>query len=223
MAHLSKEQETSRENTLLAAFLLSLWAPLTTGIAVVLSSSITQLADFIRRTVELVALFISWQVFRYLVRRKDASITQKAKVEKIAGYSVAAAMACSSIVMVGLAAGKLNTYQPGGNVYLGMAIAGLGFLTNAWFWRRYTGMTREHYSSVIDIQSQLYRAKAFVDLCVIAALAAVALNPLHITTRYIDLSGSIAVSIYLMWSGVRAARTTMLNASAIANNGELGC
>jgi hypothetical protein len=47
-----------RERTLLVALLLSLWGPLATGLAVLLSQSTTQVADFVRRSVELVALAI---------------------------------------------------------------------------------------------------------------------------------------------------------------------
>ncbi len=206
MTPLSKEQSASREKTLLVAFLLSSWAPLTTGIAVILSNSTTQVADFIRRTAELVALFVSWQVFRYLLRNDKLELSSRAKIEKIAGLSVALALGCSGIVMFVLAISRISTFQPGGNVYLGLVIAVLGLATNTWFWRRYKGMTREHFSPVIDSQVQLYRAKSFVDICVIAALSAIAINPGHIATRYIDISGSVAVSFYLLWSSVNTVR-----------------
>ncbi|KAF0194193.1 MAG: hypothetical protein FD169_1988 [Bacillota bacterium] len=57
MKDLSAAQVASRERTLLIALLLGMWAPLATGYAVLLSHSTTQVADFIRRTVDLVALF----------------------------------------------------------------------------------------------------------------------------------------------------------------------
>jgi len=212
MNTLSKEQAASREKTLLAALLLSMWAPLTTGIAVILSHSTTQLADFIRRSVELIALFVSWWVFRYLIRNKELTLVRKVRMEKIAGISVSTAMVCSGIIMALLALSRLSTFEPGGNVYPGLAIAVLGLVTNSWFWRRYSRLTCEQYSSIIDAQRQLYRAKAFVDLCVIAALAAVAFNPTHPITRYIDVLGSMVLAIYLLWSGIRTAQTTMLNA-----------
>lgn len=207
---LSKKQAASREKTLLVAFLLSVWAPLTTGLAVLMSHSTTQVADFIRRTVELVALFISWQVFRYVEGGKNSRTLPpqaKARVERLASLSVAAAMGCSGLVMLGLTLVRSSSFQPGGNVTLGLTIAVLGLLTNAWFWRRYRRMTREHYNPVIASQVTLYRAKAFVDLCVILGLSAVAISPLHPVTRYIDLLGSLAVAAYLLWSSLRAWRS----------------
>ncbi len=209
MTKLSQEQGTRREKTLLAALLLSMWAPLTTGIAVLLSRSTTQLADFIRRTVELVALFVSWLVFRHLQRGQNLDPERVAKLEKFAGLSVAAALGCSGLVMLVLAFSRISTFEPGGNVYPGLAIAILGLLTNSWFWRRYWVLNREQYSAIIATQCHLYRAKAMVDLCVIGALTAVAVSPAHPVTRYIDVLGSVAVAAYLLWSGAGTARTAL--------------
>jgi divalent metal cation (Fe/Co/Zn/Cd) transporter len=117
---------------------------------------------------------------------------------------------------------RLADFEPGGNVYPGMAIAFLGLITNTWFWRRYARQTRELYIPIIDAQAYLYRAKAFVDLFVLLALSAVAINPSHVLTRYVDLLGSAAVVVYLLWSGYNSARATMSNANIlirdVANN-----
>ncbi len=204
MALLSPAQYASREKTLVAALLLSMWAPLATGIAVMMSSSVTQLADFIRRSVELIALFVSWRVFRYLHRHRDLSEARKDWLEKAAGLSVSIALIFSGLVMLLFIFLRAPVIEPGGNVYPGLAIAFLGLITNSWFWRRYASLNKEEYSAIINAQRQLYRAKAFVDLCVIIALSSVALIPHHFATFYIDLLGSIVLAGYLLWSGVRA-------------------
>ncbi len=209
MIGLSPEQVARREKTLIAALLLSMWAPLATGIAVALSQSTTQLADFIRRTIELIALFISWRVFRRVEKGEPLSPERKAYLETIAGLSVAGALAFSGLTMLVVTFLRINTFVPGGNVYPGIAIASLGVITNAWFWRRYTKMTAEHFNPIINAQRLMYRAKSFVDLCVIIALVFVAASPLSPATRYIDAAGSIAVSGYLLWSGYGTFKTSI--------------
>lgn len=209
MSNFSQEQSASRQKTLLTALLLSMWAPLVTGIAVAVSTSTTQLADFIRRTVELIALFVSWWVFRYIARNKDLDSDKKATMEKISGLSVAAAIIISAVVMLMLTIFRMGTVVPGGNVYPGLVIATLGFIVNIWFWRRYTRLNMEQYSSIINAQRQLYQAKALVDLLVIAALGAVAVAPGHYLTYYIDLLGSFALVGYLLWNGLRTAGQTI--------------
>ncbi len=209
MSDLSPEQIASREKTLIAALLLSMWAPLATGIAVVLSQSTTQLADFIRRSVELVALFISWRVFRVVEKGEETTVKKKARLERIAGFSVAIAMGISGATMFIVTITRFSTFEPGGNVYPGLAIATLGFFTNSWFWRRYTRMTRENFNIVINSQRLLYRAKAMVDLVVIISLSAVLIDPTASITPYMDSLGSIAVAFYLLWSGFNNLKTTL--------------
>lgn len=211
MSALSKKRAASREKTLLAALLLSAPGPLFTGFALISSHSTTQLADFIRRGIELVVLFLSWWVFRQIQRNLELGETGQARLERMAGISVAVAMCLSGMVMLIVAMSRLATFEPGGHVALGLAIAILGLLTNGWFWWRYTVLTREQYSSVIATQRHLYRAKASVDLCVVVALAAVAIAPIHPATRYVDILGSVIVAGYLLWSGLRMARSHLGN------------
>jgi len=211
MTDLSKEQAASREKTLLTALLLSAPGPLVTGLATLSSHSTTQLADFIRRDMELVALFLSWWVFRQLQRNTGLNAAEQSRLERAAGLSVAGTMLCSGLVMAIVALSRLSVYEPGGKVLSGLIIAILGLITNGAFWRRYTVLTREQYSAVIAAQQQLYRAKTTVDLCVTTALSAVAIAPTHPLTRYIDLLGSMMVAGYLLWSGFRTARQYQSN------------
>lgn len=213
MKELTREQIKSRQRTLLTAILLSMWAPLTTGWAVWLSHSTTQLADFIRRTVELLALFISYLVFRQLGTHPDMDKAKQGKLEKIAGFSVAGAMFCSGIIMLILGISRIQTFTPGGNVYPGLAIAFLGILVNSGFWRRYARFNRENPHPVMGDQQRLYRAKAVIDLCVLTALTAVAVAPTHPFTHYLDISGSLVVALYLLGSGVKTAQTKINNVS----------
>jgi divalent metal cation (Fe/Co/Zn/Cd) transporter len=197
-----------RERTLLLAVLLSLWAPLATGLAVILSRSSTQVADFTRRSVELVALMVSWWVYRHLQRQPALKATARLGLERVANLSVALAMACSGGVVLALAVTRWQHFEPGGNVLPGLVIAVLGLITNTWFWRRYTRLAPETHS-IIATQRRLYRAKALLDACVIMALSAVAFAPQQPLTSIVDLAGSLVVAAYLLWSAVGTARAAL--------------
>ena len=207
MTELSREQADSREKTLLTALLLSAPGAVVTGLATLSSRSTTQLADFGRRSMELVALFLSWWVFRQLYRNAAPGETERSRLERAAGLGVAGTMLCTGTVMLVVALSRVSAFEPGGKVVSGLVIALLGLITNGWFWRRYTVLTREQHSSVIAAQQALYRAKASVDLCVVAALTIVAVAPTHPATRYADILGSTIVAGYLLWSGVRMAQS----------------
>ncbi len=200
MEHLSADQSARRERTLLTAIALSAFGPFATGFAVIVSESTTQTADFVRRTVELAAMIVSWAVFRHLARSPSTTSERRKRLERAANGGVAAAMAVSAVVIAFLALGPGGATTPGGNVYPGLAIAALGLGVNAWFWRRYTSMTKESFNPIIATQARLYLGKSAVDLCVVLALGAVVVATHHPATGWIDRGGSIAVSGYLAWS-----------------------
>lgn len=198
-----KNASPKGEGTLLTALLLSAPGPLVTGIAAVTSRSATQLADFLRRTAELVATFASWWIFRKRGREPELTADERARLDQLAERIVAIAMICSGIALLIVGVFRLFSDATSGNVIIGLVIAALGLLTNTIFWQRYKRLAREQSDAVLAAQQQLYRAKACVDLCVTLALCAVAIAPAHPVTRYIDALGSIAVAIYLLYNGLR--------------------
>ena len=208
MAKFSKDEASKREKTLLSAALLSSPGPLVTGLAAMSSQSPTQLADFIRRSAELVALFVSWWVFRYIQRNQAESKEHHQRLEHIAELSVAGAMVFSGIVMLIIAISQFSNYELSGKVVSGLIIAILGFLVNTWFWRRYARLTREQFNPVTAAQVKLYRAKSWVDLCVVAALTTITIAPQHPASQYVDIIGSIAVAFYLIYSGIDTFRSS---------------
>ena len=197
-------QKTEKcQKTLFASMLLSSWAPLATGIAVLLGRSLTQFADFIRRTMEFVVLFLSWAIFRYLAQQEELTEAMKKRAERIVNLGVAVVLAVSGLVMLFLVLFRLPSLGPGGNVWPGLIIVVPGLGVNLWFWRRYRTLGRIGRNPIIEAQRQLYLAKVVIDLCVFLALSTVAFIPGGALTRVVDTWGSIAVALYLLWSSFR--------------------
>jgi len=83
--------DVRRERTLRLALALSAWGPLATGVAVLLSHSSTQLADFLRRSAELLAIALAWGVARRLRQgRVDADVRRR--LERATAWAVAGAL-----------------------------------------------------------------------------------------------------------------------------------
>lgn len=184
------------ERTLLVSWLLSSPGPIVTAVAVAMSSSATQIADAIRRTVELAALFTGWWTYRR--RRVTPTPEERLRLERRAEVTVAVAMACSGAAMLVIGVYRFFRYQPGGNVTVGLLVALLGAGVNAFFWFRYTALLRHAPDAVLAAQLRLYRAKTLVDVCVTTALGAVAFFPAHPATHYVDTLGSVVVAGYLI-------------------------
>lgn len=210
----------SAEKTLLASVLLSAPGPLVMGLGLLLGRSSTQLADFVRRTAELVAIIVSWLVYRITHRsgdgdRDDAraeaadartsaeAADHKAKLERLANTAVGIAMCIGGLAM--LAVAFRTTDGEKGNVIPALVIAVLGVTVNAWFWLRYRKLDRAHPNAIVAVQSNLYRTKTIVDTCVTAALATVAIAPASAAAAYMDIAGTIVVAIYLIGNGAVTA------------------
>ena len=88
------------------------------------------------------------------------------------------------------------------SVITGLMVATLGLLVNSGFWWRYSVMIKERFDPVIAGQHKLYRAKVFVDIAVVIALASVVVMPNHSITKYVDALGCIIVSVYLLYNGL---------------------
>lgn len=184
--------------TLLMSVIMSAPGPLLLGFGLLLGRSNTQIADFIRRSIELLAIIASFVAYRITVKRQ-LNATQTAKLEKSTNLFVGATMLTAGVIMlcITLSAGNADK----GNVLFGLIIALLGAAANTVFWFRYKHLARIEQSAILEVQSRLYRAKSMVDLCVFAALLAVMIAPDSPLSAYLDAIGSTVVSLYLAYSG----------------------
>ena len=199
------------ERTLITSLLFSAPGPFITLFAALNSLLATQIADFLRRTAELAASFVSWLVFRKLRRSDSPDKGYTLRLERIADRTVACAMICSGAVLCAVGMLRLFSDMQARTSVLGLVTAALGLVADTIFWIRYARLTKERYSSVLAAQRRLYRTKASVDLCVTVALAAALIAPAHPITKYIDALGSIAVAAYLLASGISGLRNMMQN------------
>lgn len=188
------------KNTLLTSVLMSAPGPLILGIGLLSSHALTQLADFIRRFLELLAIIMAYIV--YLISQK--SNTNKDQLERLSHLFTGWMMMIGGVIMIFLA--FFDTNQNKGNVLSGLIIALLGVIANFIFWRRYTKLSKQQNNSILAIQAVLYRAKTIVDCTVTLTLSIVQFLPTFQYTIYIDKIGSIIVAIYLIWSGYQTIK-----------------
>ena len=198
------EAVRGRGRTLVWSLALSAWGPPVTALAVVLSHSTTQLADFVRRTTELVAIAVA-----YLAHRRTAATDVPASVrlrwEARALRATRATLTVSGVAIATLAVARGTTFRPGGPLWIGLTVAALGLLVNAGFWRRYVRLEGLAPDPVVASQRILFRAKCLVDAAVVASLTTAMLASGRPVARGADLAGSLAVAAYLLWSATRPA------------------
>lgn len=190
----------SGKRTLLMSVLMSAPGPLILGIGLIFGRSSTQIADFIRRTAELMGIIVAFIVYLKTMGEDENSDRRK-RLERMSNIFVGAMMCIGGAFMIGLALFSENTEK--GNVITGLIIAFLGVIANTIFWIKYTSLNKKELNAIILVQARLYRAKSLVDTCVTVALLSVAILPKSEISYYIDLIGSVIVALYLMWCGIK--------------------
>jgi len=198
------DNKKSGQKTLLWSVIMSSPGPLVVGIGLLMGKSSTQIADFVRRSAELMAIIASYVVYKVTNRDGYEDEARKQRLERNTDIFVGAAMCLGGSMMLLLAFLSSNTDV--GNVIPGLSIAVMGVIANSIFWRRYHRLGKESGNSILLVQSKLYRAKTFVDGCVTIALLSVVFFPGTEVSYYLDKIGSVIVALYLIWTGIKTIR-----------------
>ena len=195
----------SSSRTLLVSVIMSAPGPLVIGLGLLIGHSSTQMADFFRRSAELLAIICAYVIYRMTAGSDGAcDEARKARLERGANRFVGAMMCLAGVIMAVLAV--FQGHIDKGNVIPGLVIAGMGMVANCIFWRRYTALNRKEPNAIMAVQARLYRAKTFVDTCVTAALTVVLLMPGSQVGAVVDLVGSLVVSAYMVYCGITTLR-----------------
>lgn len=191
----------SGSRTLFMSVLMSAPGPLIIGLGLLVGKSSTQIADFVRRSAELLGIIMAYIVYRITTKDGVCDTQKKENLERISNIFVGAMMCLGGMLMLLLAFTAEN--EDKGNVIPGLVIALLGVVANTLFWLKYSRLNKEESNAIIAVQARLYRAKSLVDSCVSIALLSVVLFPASVISFYLDFFGSVIVAVYLVWCGIR--------------------
>ncbi len=199
-----KELHRKKEKTLRAAWLISLWAPLGTGVALYFGQTTVLLADFLRRNTELLGLFLAWLAYRRVMQGPDEKFHFGAeKMEDMVSLIVGIIMGGSATLISFSAVQSFISPEIPGWLLPGFVVAGGGVLVNGWFWFRFRGLNRAETTPIFTAQGGLYRAKALIDLVVLTTLILISLG--WEWSVYVDPVGSLIIALFLFFSGFKIA------------------
>jgi divalent metal cation (Fe/Co/Zn/Cd) transporter len=190
--------------TLLLSVLMSAPGPLILGLGLLEGHSSTQIADFVRRSAELLAIIMAYVTYLVTTRDSMADPNRRAQVERFSNLFVGAMMCLGGFLMLVLA--FVADSEDKGNVIPALAIAVMGVIANTLFWRKYARLNRADPNPILAVQVRLYRAKSLVDGCVTLALLAVLLLPDSPASAWLDRIGSAVVAVYLVFCGMQTIR-----------------
>lgn len=199
----------SGAKTLLWSVLMSSPGPLVVGLGLLSGRSSTQMADFFRRSAELLVIIMSFVIYKITTKDEVCDEIRKQKLERGSNVFVGAMMCVGGALMMFLT--LTNSQEDKGNVIPGLAIAVMGVIANSIFWRRYTCLNKIEPNAILAVQTRLYRAKTLVDSCVTIALLSVVIAPGSSASYLLDFIGSLIVAVYLVWCGGRTVYEAVKN------------
>lgn len=191
----------SGSRTLLMSVLMSAPGPLVVGLGLMAGRSSTQIADFVRRSSELLAIIMAFVIYKITTKDGSSDHAGKARLERLSNLFVGAMMCIGGSFMIALTLMSKNAEK--GNVIPGLSIAIMGVIANTIFWRKYTRLNKAEPNAILAVQARLYRAKSLVDGCVTIALLSVAILPGSQISAWLDSIGSVIVASYLIWCGIK--------------------
>ena len=194
-------EKKSGSKTLLWSIIMSSPGPLVVGLGLLSGRSSTQIADFVRRSAELLAIIMSFVVYTTVTKTGVCDEQKKKKMQRGSNIFVGSMMCLAGVIMAVLAFAMNN--EDKGNVIPGLAIAVLGVIANSIFWIKYTRLNNNEPNAIMAVQSRLYRAKTLVDSSVTIALMSVLIAPQSSGSNWLDLIGSVIVAVYLIWCGIQ--------------------
>ena len=192
-------ENNSGAKTLLLSIIMSSPGPLVVGLSLISGHSTTQIADFVRRSVELLAIVTSFIVYNATARNDSCDEVRRKNLERISKIFIGSMMCIAGVIMTVLALALNNAEK--GNVIPTLVIAALSASANSIFWVKYIRLNHALPNAILAVQSKLYRAKTLVDISVLVALTAVVINPMSAASYWLDAIGSLVVAAYLSWTG----------------------
>ena len=190
--------------TLLLSVLMSSYGPVILGLGLRVGHSSTQIADFTRRTAELLALIVAFIIYAITNKRQELAEKEKRALEQKGNRFTGVIMCISGLSMLVLSVLSQDTDK--GNVIPALVIAFLGVVANSIFWRKYTLLYRKQGNAILGVQARLYGAKTAVDVCVVIALTAVLTFPGTKVSFWLDRIGSVLVALYMIRCGITTIR-----------------
>ncbi|MBQ7087999.1 MAG: cation transporter [Clostridia bacterium] len=198
-------KEKSGEKTLLLSVIMSAPGPLILGLGLLSGRSTTQIADFVRRNSELLAIIVAYITYKITMKKPE----NKENIERFSNQFVGAMMCLGGALMMLITLFSENNDK--GNVIPALIIAIMGVIANTLFWLKYAKINRAEPNPIIAVQSRLYRAKSLVDWCITIALLSVVFMPASPVSYWLDFVGSIIVAAYLVWCGIKTLKEAKNN------------
>ena len=173
--------------------------------ALLAAQSSVLLADFLKTSLEFVAVMLAWMAMRRLARGGgDAYEYGIGKLENLSSLFVAALMALVFLVIaVNAVRGLISPSHVGGIGVIISLVAQLVYgVINGWLWRRSLLAARTEESPLMESQAKLFFTKLFGNIFIFLSLALSLALADQAWSVYIDPIASLVIACSILMSAV---------------------
>ena len=195
----SKRITKKGRKNLIMATLVCVPGPLWLAFSMRGGANSTQIADLIKRSCDFLTVALAWLVFELTTSNSIGGVAKR-RLEKFIKYFTSASMCLSGVIMIYVAIATLDGHH--GNMFPSLFLAATGALINVGLVLNYRSMK----NPVLMVQAKLHSTKALLDFGLVAILLTWILCPYDVVRHYADLVGTIVISLYLIWSGLRVLK-----------------
>lgn len=190
----------SGRNTLLLSFFVNLPGPMIIGISLFGGASYTLLAEFIRKTLVLISIFVSLVIYCFC-NQLDLSKSRKKRYEFIANIIVGGVMCLSGTAFFCVA--LLSDTAGDGNVAVGLTVSVLSAMLNLYFYFKIKRLLKKEYNAVLSAQGIMNLSRLMLD-CIVSLVYIIILAPAgNRLTHFVDQAGSVIVSVVVVYRGIK--------------------
>lgn len=195
---------SAKERTVFHSFVIALaiWIP--NIIAVLLSGSVTMLADVVKDGNEILATFLAWIVLRKLAKGSTGTYDYgMGKFETFTGFVTGVVMFVSLLLVFYTGIDRIldpEQIQAEGTL-LGIGIYVISIGANTRQWLKSLQVSKEGLSPIMESQWRLFRIKAISDALVLVTLVVSIVFHEFWWSWFFDPISSIIIGIILLLSG----------------------
>ena len=196
---MSKEIEIANKKgrkNLFFATLVCLPGPIVLAINMAFGVNSTIIADLLKRSIDLVTVALAWIIYELTVSNFISEET-KARLEKFAKYFTAASMCVSGLIMIYVAIANFGVNK--GDMIPSLFFALTGAILNIILYINYRSLD----NPVLRVQARLHQVKMLFDCGMVVILMLWLLTSNEEIEKYTNLIGTVFISLYLIWSGLR--------------------
>jgi ferrous-iron efflux pump FieF len=201
--------DRAKTRTTLVGLLFGVAGLLPGVVTVLLSGSVTLLADLLKSGTETVALLLTWLVLLYQARQHRLGRPVDAvHLEAYVSLGLCASLCVAFAIVVATAVSRLGEPVPIGQVEFGVLLSAASAVVNARLWLRNRQLARDG-SLAMRSQAYLFRTKLASNLTVIATLLGSVLLLDYAWARYLDPAVSLCLAAFIGLSAVRTGRAAL--------------